>query len=104
MVKRGEIYKTRFPDGKLRPGIVVSPDVRNREGKNVILAACTSQGVDRIYPNEVLLKNAGLPVPTKIQADYLFTVRQFHLKSKISEVPASLLPALNEGLRISLDI
>ena len=104
MVRRGDIYKVRFPDGKLRPGVVVSPDVRNREGVNVILAGCTSQRVDHIYPNEVLLEDVGLPIKTKIQADYLFTVRQFHLKSKIGSVPSPLLPSLNDALRISLDL
>ncbi len=104
MVRRGEIYKVRFPDGKLRPGVIVSPDVRNREGVNVILAGCTSQRLERIYPNEVLLEGSGLPVRTKVQADYLFTVRQFHLKSRIGAVPAPLIPALNDALRISLDL
>ncbi|MBI4179486.1 type II toxin-antitoxin system PemK/MazF family toxin [bacterium] len=104
MVRRGEIYKVRFPDGKFRPGVVVSPDVRNREGVNVILAGCTSQRLDRIYPNEVLLEGSGLPVKTKVQADYIFTIRQFHLKSRIGIVPAPLMPTLNEALRISLDL
>lgn len=71
-MKRAEVWRTRFPDGKDRPGVVASPDVRNQEGENVILAGCTSQRTDDIYPNEVKLVGLDLPVKTKVQADYFF--------------------------------
>lgn len=84
--------------------MVVSPDIRNREGVNVILAGCTSQRTDRIYPNEFLIEDIDLPVRTKVQADYIFTIRQAHLQQKLGAIPRRLMPLLDSALSISLGI
>lgn len=104
MVRRGEIYSAMFPDGKKRPGVVVSPDIRNREGVNVILAGCTSRRIERIYPNELLVEGVDLPVPTKVQTDYIFTIRQGHLGKRLGTLPTGLIARLDEALKISLDL
>lgn len=104
MVKRGEVWRTTFPDGKDRPGVVVSPAVRNREGENVILVGCTSQRTDTIYPNEVKLSGLKLPVETKAQADYLFTIKQARLKEYLTQLTAAHLRELDRALLISLGL
>lgn len=84
--------------------MVASPNVRNREGENVILAGCTSQRTDQIYPNEVKLTGLDLPVETKVQADYLFTVKQSRLKSRVDELTEDQTDKFNRALLIALGL
>jgi mRNA-degrading endonuclease toxin of MazEF toxin-antitoxin module len=84
--------------------VIASPDVRNREGENVILAGCTSQRTDEIYPNEVKLTGLDLPVDTKVQADYLFTVKQARLREKVAELTGDQRDAFDRALMISLGL
>jgi mRNA-degrading endonuclease toxin of MazEF toxin-antitoxin module len=104
VVRRGEVWRTTFPDGKDRPGVVASPNVRNREGENVILAGCTSQRTDRIYPDEVKLEGLDLPVETKVQADYLFTLKQDRLKERVAILSDTHRTKFDRALMIALDL
>lgn len=83
---------------------MASPDVRNQEGESVILAGCTSQRTDEIYPNEVKLTGLDLPVETKVQADYLFTVKQARLRARVDELTESQKKQFNRALLISLGL
>jgi mRNA-degrading endonuclease toxin of MazEF toxin-antitoxin module len=103
-VKRGEIWKTRFPDGKLRPGVIVSHEARNIHGENIILAGCTSRRTKTIYPTELLLEGHNLPVPTKVQADYLFTVKKQNLHEKLGKLFAPEVKKLNSALASALQL
>lgn len=103
--RRGEIWWIRFPgETKRRPAVVVSPNVRNREGENVIVAGCTTRRVDQIYDDEVKLTGLELDKPTKIQCDYLYTIKQSLLEKQETTLLDSHMKQLDEALRVSLDI
>ncbi|MFB6344152.1 MAG: type II toxin-antitoxin system PemK/MazF family toxin [bacterium] len=104
MVSRGEVWRARFPDGKDRPGVIASPNVRNTEGENVILAGCSSRRTETIYPSEVKLSGLDLPRETKVQADYLFTIKQQRLKERLAQLTDEQQEKFNRALLISLDL
>lgn len=102
---RGEIWWVDIPDGKRRPAVVVSPDERNEEEQNYIVAACTSRRIGTIYPDEVDIRDLDMPKPSKIQCDFLMTVRRERLTEKITELREDEhIPALNEALKVALSI
>ncbi len=102
---RGEIWWVEVPAGKNRPCVIVSPDERNREEQNYIVAACTSRRLDKIYPDEVDISELNMPKQSKVQADYLMTVRRDRLQEKITELcPDKHLPEIREALKTALDL
>jgi mRNA-degrading endonuclease toxin of MazEF toxin-antitoxin module len=103
--RRGEVWWIQFlGEDKRRPAVVVSPNVRNREGENVIVVGCTSKRTDQIYDDEVKLDGLNLPEPTKIQCDYLYTIKQSILGEKITTLLDSHLDELEEALSVALGI
>lgn len=84
--------------------MVVSHEARNIHGENVILAGCTSRRTGTIYPTELLLEGHNLPVLTKVQADYLFTVKKQKLQEKLSELFDPEVEKLNEALANALQL
>lgn len=102
---RGDLWWVQFPgEDKQRPAVVVSPDVRNREGKNVIIAGCTTKRTDEVYDDEVLLDGLSLPELTKVQCDYLYTVKQSHLRSFEMTLLSNQIEKLNRALQIAVGI
>ncbi len=102
---RGEIWWVDLPGGKSRPCVIVSPNERNVEEQNYIVAACTSRRLEKIYPDEVDISELDMPKQSKIQADFLMTIRRQRLKEKITELwPDNHLPQLNEALKTALDL
>ncbi|MFB6357332.1 MAG: type II toxin-antitoxin system PemK/MazF family toxin [bacterium] len=101
--ERGELWWIQFPgEDKQRPAVIVSPNVRNREGENVIVAGCTTKRVDQIYDDEVKLDGIDLDQQTKVQCDYLYTIKQSLLMNKESELLAYHLEQLDEALTVAL--
>lgn len=102
---RGEIWWVNLPGGKTRPCVIVSPDERNREEQNYLVAACSSRRVDKIYPDEVDISELNLPKPSKIQCDYIMTTRRSRLKEKITSLwQDKHIPKLNQALKTALNI
>jgi len=102
---RGELWWVQFPsEDKKRPAVIVSPDVRNSEGENVIIAGCSSRRTDKIYDDEVMLKGLGLKHSTKVQFDYLYTIKQALLSERIACLYDHQLECLDESLQIALGV
>ncbi len=83
--RRGHVYWVRVPDepeGKKRPALVVSSDVRNRLATDVIVVPISS--VLREAPTHVRLRarEAGLPKSSMAKCEQITTLRRDRLSTK----------------------
>jgi mRNA-degrading endonuclease toxin of MazEF toxin-antitoxin module len=102
---RGEIWWISLPGGKTRPCVIISPHERNQEEQNYLVAACSSQRINKIYPDEVDISELNMPKPSKIQCDYIMTVCRRRLKEKITTLwKDKHIPQLNKALKAALAI
>jgi mRNA interferase MazF len=114
LVLRGEIREVDFDPArgaeanKLRPAVVVSNDGANttasRLNRGVITVVPVSSNVSRVYPFQVLLPalECGLPRDSKAQAEQVRSIAIQRVGRKIGQLPAALLVALEDALRLHL--
>jgi len=98
---RGEIF---WGPGKkkIRPLLVVSNDQGNLYSGNIVVIPGTTRNIEIIYPVEVLVKEVGLPKPTKFQADSIFTIYKSELGNKIGKISKDSMTAVSTALRTEL--
>ena len=113
---RGEIREVDFEPvrgseaSKRRPAVVVSNDGANttaaRLDRGVITVVPVTSNVERIYPFQVLLlaTNCGLRVDSKAQAEQVRSVAVARVGRRLGELPASAMIALEDALRLHLDL
>lgn len=102
---REDLWWVQFPgQNKRRPAVIVSPDVRNKEGENVIIAGCTTQTSDFVYDDEVLLDGLNLEEPIKVQCDYLYTIKQAMLSEKITRLLDVHMEELDQALLVAAGV
>ena len=95
---------------KTRPGVIVSNDGANataeRLGRGVVTVVPITSNVSRVYPFQVLLpsEETGLDRDSKAQAEQVRSVPVERLGARIGSVPIILMSALDEALRIHLDL
>ena len=95
---------------KRRPAIVVSNDRANvvaaRLGRGVITVVPITSNVTRTFPFQVLLPAhlAGLRVRSKAQAEQVRSVSVERLGPVLGELPATALAAVDDALRLHLDL
>ena len=93
---------------KRRPAVLISNDGANttaaRLGRGVVTVVPVTTNVDRVYPFQVLLPAAetGLSVDSKAQAEQVRSVDVGRLGNRIGRVPAPIMQALEEALRLHL--
>lgn len=93
---------------KTRPAVIVSNDGANataaRLGRGVITVVPVTSNVARVYPFQVLLPatNTGLQRDSKAQAEQVRTVAIERVGVRVGMVPADLMAALDEALRLHL--
>jgi len=93
---------------KRRPAVIVSNDGANstaeRLGRGVITVVPVTSNTARIYPFQVLLNAAttGLPHDSKAQAEQIRSVAVERVGDRVGVMPATLLAALDEALRLHL--
>ncbi len=93
---------------KLRPAVIVSNDGANstaqRLGRGVVAVVPVTSKTDRVYPFQVLLlaDQTGLPVDSKAQAEQIRSVAVERVGTRVGRVPAGVLVALDEALRLHL--
>ncbi len=96
--------------GKRRPAVIVSNDGANataaRLGRGVVTIVPVTSNTDRVYPFQVLLPAAesGLDHDSKAQAEQVRSVSVARVSDKIAVVPPGLMPAVDEALRLHLDL
>jgi len=116
LVLRGEIRAIDFDPvrgseaSKHRPAVVVSNDGANttasRLNRGVITVVPVTSNVSRVYPFQVLLpaSQCGLSRDSKAQAEQVRSVAIERVGRRVGQLPASLLFALEDALRLHLGL
>lgn len=116
MTRRGEIRLVALDPAvgseanERRPSVVVSNDRSNavvdRLGRGVVTVVPVTSNLRRILPFQVLLpaSSTGLRVDSKAQAEQVRSVAVERLGPTIGRVPGHLLAAVDEALRLHLDL
>ena len=110
--RRGEIYWVDLDPtvgseiAKTRPCLVVSNDVGNQYSERVIIAPVTSGSVSRVYPFEVLIPagQGGVRTTSKVALDQIRTVDKQRLGRWVGMLPPGLMQAVDQAIRLSLDV
>ncbi|MFN8017672.1 MAG: type II toxin-antitoxin system PemK/MazF family toxin [Acidimicrobiales bacterium] len=95
---------------KRRPAVIVSNDGANataaRLGRGVVTVVPITSNAARTYPFQVLLDPGatGLPRPSKAQAEQVRSVAVERLGDRIGQLPTGALAALDDALRLHLDL
>jgi mRNA interferase MazF len=93
---------------KTRPAVIVSNDGANstaqRLGRGVITVVPVTSNTERVYPFQVLLTAhaTGLAVDSKAQAEQIRSVTVERIGARIGRVPADVVSAIDEALRLHL--
>ena len=113
---RGEVWQVDLDPAqgseanKQRPAVVVSNDRANataaRLGRGVITVIPITSNTARVFPFQVLLSSgpSGLTIDSKAQAEQVRSVAVQRLLRLIGRVSATELGAIDEALRLHLDL
>ena len=116
MIRRGQIHLVDLDPArgseadKRRPAVVVSRDAGNRaaerSGRGVVTVVPVTSSTRRVLPFQVLLPagRTGLPRDSKAQAEQVRAVAIQRLSEAVADVPAELMAAVDEALRLHLDL
>ena len=86
---------------KTRPAVILSNDSCNRYGGRVVVVPVTSN-VDSLYPGEALVVVKG--TPGRVLGDQLRSIDKARLRSRVSRLTTEELHAVEEAVRITLDL
>jgi mRNA interferase MazF len=111
-IKRGEIYLAALDPvlgkeiSKTRPVAIVSNDKNNLFSGTVTILPISSQGLDKIYPFEVLLpKGSGnLPKDSKVKADQIRTIDKIRIIRCLGELKTNQIESIKMALKIHLGL
>lgn len=113
---RGEIRLVDFEPvrgseaNKRRPAVVVSNDTANavvaRLQRGVVTVVPVTSNIARVFPFQVLLpaQESGLRVDSKAQAEQVRSVSVERVGPALGRLPGTRLRALDEALRLHLDL
>jgi mRNA interferase MazF len=113
---RGEIRLTNLDPAvageasKRRPAVVVSNDHANaiaaRLGRGVVTVVPITSNLTHVYPFQVLLpaRETGVRVDSKAQAEQVRAVSVERLGPVVGRIPAQLMAALDDALRLHLQL
>ncbi|MDQ3093497.1 MAG: type II toxin-antitoxin system PemK/MazF family toxin [Actinomycetota bacterium] len=115
-MRRGEVRITDLDPargseaGERRPAIIVSNDRANTTaadlGRGVVTLVPITSNVTRVFPFQVALpaELTGLRVDSKAQAEQVRSVSVERLGAVLGRVPASIMDAVDDALRLHLDL
>ena len=115
-MRRGDVHAVDLEPvrgseaNKRRPAIIVSNDTANatarRLGRGVITVVPVTSNVARVYPFQVLLPAAstGLDRDSKAQAEQVRSIDLGRIGERLGVVPDSIMAALDDALRVHLDL
>jgi mRNA interferase MazF len=95
---------------KRRPAVLVSNDQANttahRLGRGVVTVVPVTSNVERVFPFQVLLPadKTGLGKDSKAQAEQVRSVAVERVGSAVGRLPPSLMAAVDEALRLHLQL
>jgi mRNA interferase MazF len=108
---RGDVVLVQFPyssgvGSKLRPAVVVQPDVNNRRLTNVILAPLTTTIQRATEPTQFMVdvgsatgKATGLRHSSVVSCENLTTVAQSLVQRRLGHLPQDAMDQVNECLK-----
>lgn len=105
--RRGDVYWVALDPTlgseiqKTRPAVVVSNDSCNRYGSRVVVVPLTSH-VESLYPGEARLTLRGQPA--RALGDQVRSVDKARLRSRLATLSSEELLAVEDALRITLDL
>lgn len=115
-MRRGDVVWVDFEPirgseaDKRRPAIVVSNDGANRSAQDlargvITVVPITSQ-TSKVYPFQVPLpsRSCGLSKASKAQAEQVRSVAVQRIGAVVGRLPADLLGALDDAMRLHLDL
>lgn len=95
---------------KTRPAVIVSNDGANvaavRSGRGVLTVVPVTSNTARVYPFQVRLPATacGLDRDSKAQAEQVRSVSALRIGRRIGTLPADLITALDDALRLHLGL
>jgi mRNA interferase MazF len=111
VLRRGDIVRARFDpvegseQGGIRPAVVLSPARFNRGSNIIVLAAITSQKLDRVYPFEALLEAGdGVPRESKVLLSQIRGVAKTRILSYYGHVSDNTMLAVDAALAIAVGL
>ena len=111
MVRRGDIWLVNLDPTlgheiqKSRPAVIIQNDIGNTFSSLTIVAPITSQGIEKVYPIEALLKkNSGLMKESKALLNQIRAVDKRRLIKKLGHVPEETMRDIDEALKMSLGL
>ncbi len=96
--------------GKIRPAVVVSSNAANSAAaahhRGVVTVVPITSNIDRVWPMHVLLRSreSGLPADSKAQAEQVRAVDVTRIVRTLGVLPPATVAALDEALRLHLDL
>ncbi|WP_337002539.1 MULTISPECIES: type II toxin-antitoxin system PemK/MazF family toxin [unclassified Microbacterium] len=114
LLRRGQIVLASFGPGvgtevrKTRPAVVVSNNTANaaaiRHSRATVTVVPVTSNTERIWPFQVLLPAtaSGLDRDSKAQAEQVRTIAVARVVRPVGWVPAELMGAIDEALRLHL--
>jgi mRNA interferase MazF len=115
-MRRGEIWLADLDPvqgseaARTRPVVIVSNEGANltatRLGQGVVTVVPITTNTVRVYPFQVALPAAatGLNQDSKAQAEQVRSLDVRRLRRAIARVPSNLIPALDDALRLHLQL
>lgn len=86
---------------KTRPAVVVSNDSCNRHGSRVVVLPLTTN-VESLFPGEAMVRPGGKPA--RALGDQIRSLDKQRLRSRISTLSQDELAAVDEALRVTLNL
>jgi mRNA interferase MazF len=111
IVKRGDIWLVNLDPTvgheikKCRPAVIVQNDIGNKHSQITIIAPITSQGLEKIYPIEVLLTpRSQLRKRSKVLLNQIRAIDAGRLVRKLGRVDPDAQKKIDEAIMISLGL
>ena len=106
-ILRGNVYWVNLDPAvgtetkKRRPGLIISSNVGNTNSSRVVIAPITSN-VKKVYPFEVLLKNANKP--SKVMLDQIRAVDKKRLSGFFFNASKDEMLKVDQAIKLVLDL
>ena len=107
--QRGDIFFTHFGASTGseqcgdRPAVILQNDVGNYHSPTLIVATMTSKAEKKVnQPTHCLLENAGLNMPSVVQAEQIFTIDKSRALKYLGHLTPEEMRRVDDAVRISL--
>lgn len=107
--QRGDIFFTHFGASTGseqcgdRPAVILQNDVGNYHSPTLIVATLTSKAEKKVnQPTHCLLENAGLNMPSVVQAEQIFTIDKSRALKYLGHLTPEEMRRVDDAVRISL--